>query len=352
MTNPLDEDLRFQQNLAPLGIEEPRNQVLSLLTTNTPPRIVSIEGLGGIGKTTLAEAVMQEPALKTHYVATAWVSAKQQDFIPSVGLEVAQRPALDVNRLTTELLKQFGKDALLDRSTQEKEQALADLLKQRPYLIVIDNLETVIDYETLLPTLHKLADPSKFVLTSRHSLREHSGVYCLALKELNQTDTYRLIRREARARGLSALENAAETQLQSIYDVVGGNPLALKLVVGQVSLNPLSAVLENLQLAQGKEINHLYTHIYWHTWHALDSASQQVLMVMPVAEEGTAERLTRLAQLEPAELSQALLKLVLLSLVQVGGTFEERRYTIHRLTESFLLNEATEWSGDDQRPDH
>ncbi|NIP25291.1 MAG: hypothetical protein GWN55_14600 [Phycisphaerae bacterium] len=42
-------------------------------------------------------------------------------------------------------------------------------------------------------------------------------------------------------------------------------------------------------------------------------------------------------------MSQALDELVALSLVEVGGELERRRYRIHRLTETFLLTEVTKW---------
>jgi len=38
-----------------------------------------------------------------------------------------------------------------------------------------------------------------------------------------------------------------------------------------------------------------------------------------------------------------LKKLVTLCLVNVQGTVEARRYSIHRLTETFLLNEVLRW---------
>jgi hypothetical protein len=38
-----------------------------------------------------------------------------------------------------------------------------------------------------------------------------------------------------------------------------------------------------------------------------------------------------------------LMNLTRLSLVEVGGDLEHRRYRIHRLTETFLLNEVVKW---------
>jgi hypothetical protein len=75
----------------------------------------------------------------------------------------------------------------------------------------------------------------------------------------------------------------------------------------------------------------------------LDSVSQQTLLMMPLAQNGTLDQLMSLTQLEEGELNPALQQLARLSLVQVGGDVRERRYMIHRLTETFLLNEAIKW---------
>jgi hypothetical protein len=339
----LEKQLQLGPDVELIGIADSLKQLLNLLSSAEPPWLISIEGLGGIGKTSLASAVVRQPELSGPFHNIAWVSAKQEEFFLGIGLAETNRPALDTDTLTDALLEQLGRAHALAQSPQEKRFALARLLKQAPYLIVIDNLETVTDYQTLLPTLRELANPSKFLLTSRHSLRAHPDVFCLNLEELNQADTIRLIRYEAKVRGLSMLLNADDAHLQRIYEAVGGNPLALKLVIGQISVLSLSQVLENLKQAQGKEIDALYTYIYWQAWHALDPASQQALLVMPLAQNGTLVQLAALCQLEPHELSQALQQLVTLSLVQVSGGLEDRRYTIHRLTESFLLKEAIQW---------
>jgi hypothetical protein len=99
-------------------------------------------------------------------------------------------------------------------------------------------------------------------------------------------------------------------------------------VVGQTAFLPLVQVLDNLKAARGKSISDLYTHIYWQAWHMLDSAGQQTLLIMPLAQEGTLKQLLALSRLEPAELYQALQQLATLSLVQVE-VIDDRRYSIH-----------------------
>lgn len=326
-----------------IGVESYLDRLVEAVASPDLPWVVCIDGLGGIGKTSLANALICQPWIPGQFHNIAWISAKQQQFSPGVGLAQVSGPALNTDALTDALLEQLDSRVLLSQPPQQKRAALMELLKKAPYLIVIDNLETVDDYQSLLPALLKLAAPSKFLLTCRYSLRTHPDVFTLTVEELSRDHTLQFIRQEAVVKGLSAVINAPDTTLQDIYEVVGGNPLALKLVVGQISVLSLSQVLESLKKAQGQKIEDLYTYIYWQAWHILDAVSQRTFLMMPLAQDGTVELLLTLTQLSSDELTHALQQLAELSLVQVGGTLEERRYTIHRLTETFLLNEAIPW---------
>jgi hypothetical protein len=51
----------------------------------------------------------------------------------------------------------------------------------------------------------------------------------------------------------------------------------------------------------------------------------------------------RVADVRGADLVEALEELVNLSLVNVFGDLTHRRYSIHRLTETFLLREVVKW---------
>ncbi|MFQ5614318.1 MAG: NB-ARC domain-containing protein [Anaerolineae bacterium] len=325
------------------GVEGYLAELRGVIASPEPPWLVSIEGMGGIGKTALADALARQIIDRGVFDDLGWVSAKQQDFVPGLGLEQRDGPAFNEEALIDALLEQFGPAAALAQPPAQKKLALVDLLKKAPHLVVLDNLETAADYQRLLPLLRQLAGPGKFLLTSRHSLQAHPDVFCLNLGELGQADTLRLIRYEANLRRINALERASDAQLELIYRVVGGNPLALKLVMGQMAVLSLSQVLENLRQARGKPIEELYTYIYWQAWHMLDAAGRQTLLVMPLVQDGSLDQLQVLSQLEIDDLSRTLEQLATLSLVQVSGDLEARRYTIHRLTETFLLNEAIQW---------
>jgi hypothetical protein len=328
------------------GVSQERKQLHAVIEQAGQPWLIAIDGIGGIGKTALANALAHEFVETDRFYDIAWVSARQQEFLPGVGIRPAlhaSHPALDVDTLTDTLLGQLDGGLPLSAPPQEKMLVLSRLLKRYAYLVIIDNLETVADYQTLLPALRKLANPSKFLLTSRHSLHAYSDVFCVSLKELSRADVFAFLRHEAEVRGLPALANALPAQLESIYEVVGGNPLALKLVIGQICVLPLSLVLENLKQARGKRTDELYSYIYWQAWQALAPASRQVLLAMPLAQDGTLAQLIALSELEADGVNQALEQLMALSLLEVRGDLEQHRYRIHRLTETFLLNEVAKW---------
>jgi hypothetical protein len=66
---------------------------------------------------------------------------------------------------------------------------------------------------------------------------------------------------------------------------------------------------------------------------------------MPLVAEsgGGLPQIAALSELADEPLTEALRELIALSLVSVQGTLEARRYGIHRLTETFLLNEVLKW---------
>ena len=230
-------------------------------------------------------------------------------------------------------------------SAQDALAALRARLKQSPHLIVIDNLETVLDLESLLPALRDLVDPSKFLLTSRESWHYEPGLYHFNLPELSKANALRLIRYEARLHNLPYLEQASDADLRRIYELVGGNPLALRLVVGQTHVHPLNVILADLTAAQGQKVELLYTFIYRRAWDNFDELTRQVFLAMPLVTDliGDQASLASLTGLDSARVSDALDRLVALNLVDSRGDLNERRYAIHNLTRTFLQEQVAKW---------
>lgn len=329
------------------GLDDKLTQLTSALTSGASPWLVAIVGIGGIGKTSLADAAVRALSHNPAFVDIAWLSARQERFVVWNGLQDPPEgtPALTSERLVDGVIDQFGFRNLSRLGLAGRRERVRQKLKKLPYLIVIDNLETAADYRALVPELWELANPSKILLTSRHRLHDYPGILCLGLDELSAPDSLALLRHEARERGMHDVSTAHDEILLQVHEVAGGNPLALKLLMGQMHTLSLSRVVDDLRQARGRKVEDLYRFIYWRSWQLLTPPSRQVLAIMPLVAEtgGGLAQIAALSELGEEQLEAPLSQLVTLCLVNVQGTLEERRYGIHRLTETFLLNEVLKW---------
>ena len=281
----------LQQRLPPatytelFGLDKHLAELSAVLLAPHVPWLVSVEGLGGSGKTALAHQLIQQVAGRGGpFVDFGWVSAQQQTLHPGGNIRLLGEPALTADALIAALATQLleGTGLPVPDATERALAALEARLREAPHLIVVDNLETVTDVETLLPSLARLTGPSKFLLTSREAFPGQAGSYHFSIPELAEQDAIALMRAEARLRNLRHVAEASDTDLRPIYATVGGNPLALRLVTGQLHLLALPQVIENLREARGKRAEDLYRYIYWDAWQRLPPEARDALMLMPL----------------------------------------------------------------------
>lgn len=329
------------------GVDEPMQVLSKLLTSHERPWIISLEGIGGIGKTTLANALIRCLIQCNKFADFGWISARQDRFYLRGRIQPVDMPAIMHEQLIERLVRQLVDDESLPKpfSLEPALQLLHARLNQVQHVIVIDNLETVADVETLLPTLQSLANPTKFSLTSRKSLYPDQTIYQYKISPLQEADTIKLIRFEAHHRNSTELITATDDQLKEIYETVGGNPLALRLVVGQTCLFDLNIVLDNLKKAHGETVENLYEFIYRRSWERLNDTIRRVFIAMPLTPErgGSFEEIVEISGLDEADVTNALTRLVTLNLVDRQRVAVKSLYSIHSLTRTFLHEHVTHW---------
>jgi hypothetical protein len=337
---------RLQRFLPPpdytrlFGMDDVVTAVCARLTEAAGPRFVSLEGLGGIGKTAVAQTIAHQLADQGGWQEMLWISARQERLTTQWQFEKIEDPIQSLEDVVTRLAHQLGQENLAGLPTPDKLAGLKPALAAQPHLIVIDNLETLSDTQALLPALFPLAGPTRFLLTSRHSLRDVGFVHVLPLSELSLADSQALLESELARHGQAA--TLSPEAMATIYQTLGGLPLALKLVAAQLGDLPLEHILDGLKVARRQGPERMYHFIYGHAWRLLSDAARHLLLTMllvsPDGEDVSWMKL--MSNLATADFDDALMQLRRYSLLEAAGGLAVPRYRLHRLTTTFLKTEV------------
>ena len=318
-----------------VGIDALVEQVVALLLDAEKTNPVLIYGIGGIGKTSLAETAVSHLINQLSFAKIVWVNVNNAQLT---------NQQLDLAYLLDVIIQKMGHDHWFSFDAKKRRQQLVYTLKTTEHLIVIDNNEQPIDPQLLID-LNEWSGKSRFLLTSRHTVPADSGWATVPVDQLSLESTAELIQAQALRDGVAPLAEVTKEEIEPIYQVVGGNPLAIKLVVGLMRTRPLSTIIEDIPQAKSKKIEALYKHIYWEAWRALSENGRSLLEMMFSADEMgyDAEDLRDFSTLTGGTLWDAVDELIERSLMEKSDDLENSLYSIHRLTTSFLQTEIIHW---------
>jgi len=334
-----------------VGADSHLSHLLAQITSSETAYILALTGMGGMGKTALADYLLRHVIEHGPFDNIGWVTARQNELTLMAQIEPVTNggdtPGQTAETVVRDLVNQLLPDFPLPTNFKLKEaiDVLENHLNRHPHLIVIDNLETIEDVRDLFPTLRRLANPSQFVLTSREQIYDQPNVYHYTVPELSQTDALALIRQEARWTHLPVMAERGDEELLPIVEIVGGNPLALRLVVGLAHHDALDDILGDIKEAHNETADQLYTFIYRQAWDRLSELARQVLTFMPLINLGgdSLDFIVDVSDFNRRDLRKGLSELVTLNLVHVHGEQYDRQYSIHSLTRSFLLEQVIIW---------
>lgn len=307
----------------------------AVLKQGAPWRLL-ITGLGGIGKTSLIDAIVRSAIESLRYDHIIWI-------------EIAHRALTEADNTVAGIHTQLT-TALAGYITDGETPILPDQqitlwFKRNKALVVIDNVEDIVDATWLLQHVWPWTNPAKVIVTSRACPEAMQHVYVHSLDEIGETDALEFIRHFARSNNQQDLADATDVQLRPIIERTGGNPLAIKLVVGLAASKPLAVVLADLPQAHLVKTDEMYRHIYRRAWQSLSPDAQTLLKSMLLAGGKGVDPsfLLGATRFNETQMWAAITELVSRSLLLVRGTTFAPRYAIHRLTESFLQIEIVKW---------
>lgn len=213
MDKPISEEKRIPHNL-PARIqtfvdrEKEIQQVTHALLDPYIP-MVTVTGIGGIGKTALALEVTHRLLEQGQFAGgICWLDCQGSD------------KALDAFLRTIQAT--FG---IAPVPTLHEE--VRRYLRTYPCLLVLDGYETVAQDMGILAFLERLPDPSKALLASKESIRLHRGIWTLALEGLTTQDAVRLFMETADRYGLKVLPEQIPV-VAEICQLLDASPLLIR----------------------------------------------------------------------------------------------------------------------------
>jgi LuxR family glucitol operon transcriptional activator len=192
---------------------------------------ISIEGLGGVGKTTLVldiayRYLQASKDSDSPFEAIVFTSAKTQHFT-STGILPRlwrERTLQDILRAIARTIKCADTATTNFRETYEQ---VYNRLANMPTLLIIDNLDALEEEQKVLSFLYELPATVKVVITTR----ETTPFTRICLNPLTETEGLRLIQNQAAEKNIELTLNES----RQLYQTTGGIPAAIVYAVSQLA---------------------------------------------------------------------------------------------------------------------
>ncbi|PSS24918.1 Disease resistance protein [Actinidia chinensis var. chinensis] len=152
----------FIEEAEVVGIESPRNELISWLLEGSPKRgVISVVGMGGIGKTTLAKIVYDNPIVIAHFNCHAWISVSQTYKKKEVLKIMIKTLDKEQTESASEDMDKMDVTSLIEK--------LRDYLEGKRYVVVFDDVWASQFWGFIKNALPDKADKgSRVVITTRN----------------------------------------------------------------------------------------------------------------------------------------------------------------------------------------
>ncbi|XP_073142670.1 disease resistance protein RPM1-like isoform X4 [Henckelia pumila] len=143
-----------------VGIEEPKKQFVGWLKhTDDGLMVISVVGMGGLGKTTLVKKVYDDASVKANFDSHVWVTVSEnfnlegllRDMINQLAREVKQQPPQNL-------------EAMKDHEMKEH---VYKFLKDKTYMVVLDDVWKIDVWESIRYSFPRKSACGRIIITTR-----------------------------------------------------------------------------------------------------------------------------------------------------------------------------------------
>lgn len=178
-----------------VGREKELEDLHVLLSPKSRHFLITIDGIGGIGKSALAlEAAhyylrnYDRLPVEERFDAIIWTTAKRT-VLTSDGTVVRRQSLRNLDDLYSVIAITLQREDITRARSEEQDETVREALTRQRTLLIVDNLETI-DDEQLLLFLRELPAPTKAIVTTRHRI---DVAYSIRLAGMPFKDALQLI---------------------------------------------------------------------------------------------------------------------------------------------------------------
>ncbi len=240
--------------------------------------VVTLTGYGGIGKTSLALAVINDLMERDScpYDVAIWFSARDVDLLTD-GPKLVRTKGVTIRDFAAEYIK-LTEPSMVESG--DKKTRVEDYLatqmgvdSEHTGLFVFDNFETTSSPLELYQWIDTyVRPPNKVLITSRE--RRFTGDYAVQVNGMNRDECYSLIDSVAALRGMGKVLN--ENYKTQIIDESRGHPYVIKLILGELVRNKHQRKVERIIADQDRVLDALFERSY----NRLAPAAQRAFLTL------------------------------------------------------------------------
>ena len=320
-----------------VGRDDELTSVLQSLQPNSRTFIIGIEGIGGVGKSTLAIEISHRCIENDLFESVIWISAKES-VLTLHGIEPIIPEAKSLSDILITIGTSLGNPTIGNLSIQDQIKRAYNLLARRTTLLVLDNFESLSKNEQrdILDFLRRSPITLKIVITSRERVSEGQ---IIRLQGLSFEESNALLEWDAQQKNIQLTKD----QNKYLVDLTGGLPLALLWVQGQIAVLGYSVtqVLDRLSLDTDIPI---LQYCFNHSWNLLRHNNEKKLLFILALQPEAVSR-TALEEISGIDDSDSFDHAIsdLLQLTLIEHESDREYFSILPLTRRFI---RTQFAGD------
>lgn len=317
-----------RDNLPHIGLVVGRKykskELLKKINSN---HMLFLQGVGGIGKSTLAIFIAQKYKRRKR-VNVIWITSKNE--------------VLTLDRILNSIAHFFDFTGIDSLTLEAKRDKILQVLKQNRSLLIVDNFETIENDSEIKAFLNSISVNCKILITSRNNMIVSPSQLTLQVDTLTDKNAILLMKKELEKNSRPEL---SIEEYKKLLGAIGGSPLAIKWSIGQITTNghTVDTICSQLRNGVAAGTVDLFENIFKIAWQELNDIQKDILYLLQFyVTPVSAKALWKLSELtDETHFTCELSKLLQLSLIDsnLESDINHRFFSLHSLTNSFILTE-------------